>query len=63
MIKGTVDIDLNNVNFIYQNTGLIIDKADTPDFLNNFFANIAENTRGSDDIIDPRLGTNVSLGV
>ena len=55
-----MDVDIQNIDFINPSNGMTIDKDTTPDFLNNFFANIAEATRGPDSDIDDITRTNVS---
>ena len=59
LIKDKIDIDINNVDFIDQTSGLQIDKDSVPDFLKIFFANMAEKTRGSDDGFDNIRNTSV----
>ena len=58
LIKEKIDIDIINVNFIDPSTSILVDKNDTHDFFNNFFANIAQSTRGRDEDIDTQYQNN-----
>ena len=46
LIKGKVEVNIGNFTFTDPDTGLVIEKADIPDFSNRFFADIAEKNRG-----------------
>ena len=48
LIKDNSEIDINNITFRDPDTGSPINSEDVPDFLNTFFATIAERTRGPD---------------
>ena len=48
LIKDSVDIDIDNIVFRDPSSDTLISKENIPDFLNSFFATIAENTRGPD---------------
>ena len=56
LIKGNVEVNIGNFTFTDPSTGLVVPKDNIPDYLNQFFANIAENTRGDDDHIDSNVG-------
>ena len=53
LIKDKIEIDIGNIMFKDPDTGLDVDKISQPNFLNNFFANLSERTRGPDADIDP----------
>ena len=61
LIKDKVEVDICNIDFINPATGLVVDKDNTPDFLNNYFANIGEFTRGPDADIDIDIQSDVSV--
>ena len=56
LIKGNVEVNIGNFTFTDPSTGLLVPKDSIPDYLNQFFANITENTRGDDDHIDNNVG-------
>ena len=59
LIKDTTEIDLSNIIFKNVDTGDEIERENVPNFLNSYFANVAERTRGPDNNIlshvDPEL--------
>ena len=61
IIKDKVEVDINNIAFINPNSGQVVDRENTPAFLNEFFANIGEYTRGSDIDIDGDIQADVGM--
>ena len=56
LIKGNVEVNIGNYTFTDPSTGLPVPKDCVSDFLNQFFANIAESTRGEESTIDKNVG-------
>ena len=56
MIKGNVEVNIGNYTFTDPATDLPVRKDCISDFLNQFFANIAESTRGEESVINKNVG-------
>ena len=56
LIKGNIEVNIGNFTFTDPATGLPVPKDHVPEYLNQYFANIAESTRGNESTIDKNLG-------